>query len=60
MRADLVVEGDDVVAVVRSKQDAVAGVGLLHQRLDRAQHVRLGSEHLERILAGYHFDLTSV
>src|SRR5690349_23212669 len=53
---DLIVERDDIVAVVSAEQHTVTGVGLSNQRVDGTQYVRLGPKHIERILAVSHFD----
>src|SRR5438876_6751052 len=58
MRPDLIIKRHDVVAVERAEQNAISRVRLPHQRLDRPQHVWLGSENLQRILAGYELDLS--
>ena len=58
MRTDLIVKRHNVVTVERAEQNAITGVRLPHQGLDRAQHVRLGAKNLERIFAGDQLDLT--
>ena len=54
MRPHLIVEGDDLVAVVRPEQHQVARVRLPHQCLDRADRERIPPVRIERVRALEH------
>src|ERR1051325_10604909 len=57
VRADLVIEADDLVAIVSAEEHEITGVGLPHESLDGAGELWLRTIRLQRVRAAHPRDL---